>query len=154
MKLRIKHLFGLILLSRLLLPCLALSAAPIRVIEPSAIPYSAFLSKAEFDLRFPGEQHKDPNSIQSGWYVVYKHESLTYYFGPTALHSIGRDSTNQLREIIERAVKERPSITNYSLELIKIPRVVPVSDPVSGTENSENTTPFSLWQIFKKLLFW
>ncbi len=101
-------------LALLLLP-LMLSA--VRVIEEEAIPFAGFLSKAEFDQRYPGEQVEDLSQLDPGWYVIYEHESLSYYFGPILLKSTGEDYLAQLEEIVEKAVAQRPSIQGYRLEL-------------------------------------
>ncbi|TVP75929.1 MAG: hypothetical protein EA353_12950 [Puniceicoccaceae bacterium] len=94
-----------------------LQATPIRVIEEAAIPLTHFLTKADFDQRFPGELIDDPADLNTGWYVIYQHESLNYYFGPILLESIGQDYLAQLRETVEAAVSRRPSIQDYRLEL-------------------------------------
>lgn len=95
-------------------PCGALGA---RVIEEAAIPFTAFLSKADFDDRFPGEEIEDLSLLDPGWYVIYEHESLSYYFGPVLLESTGHDYLEQLREIVGDAVDQRPTIEGYRLEL-------------------------------------
>ena len=89
----------------------------IRVIDETAIPYTAFLSKAEFDQRFPGQIKSDPAELDSGWYVIYEHENLGYYFGPVALESVGRDYLARLTQTVEAAVEQRPDIEGYRLEL-------------------------------------
>jgi hypothetical protein len=111
-------------LKRLVLPVFifpfiaaTLQAAPIRVIDETAIPFTGFLSKAEFDQRYPGEMIEDPAQLDTGWYVIYAHESLNYYFGPILLESTGEDYLQQLTKTVEAAVAQRPSIQNYRLEL-------------------------------------
>ena len=94
---------------------LAQSASEIRVIEESAIPYAGFLSKANFDQRFPGQTKPSPADLDSGWYVIYEHESLSYYFGPILLESTGKDYFAQLTQTVEAAVQQRPTITDYRL---------------------------------------
>ena len=96
----------------LVLPAL-LQARPIRVINEAAIPFAGFLSKVDFDQRYPGDLFDDSAKIDTGWYVIYEHESLNYYFGPILLESIGKDYLDQLSEIVEVAVMQRPSIQDY-----------------------------------------
>ena len=98
------------------LPAL-LQARPIRVIDAAAIPFSGFLSKVDFDQRYPGDLYDYSSKIDTGWYVIYEHESLNYYFGPILLESIGKDYLDQLSEIVEFAIMQRPSIQDYRLEL-------------------------------------
>ena len=111
----------------------AQGSSEIRVIEESSIPYLGFLSKAEFDQRFPGEMQSGPADLDSGWYVIYEHEQLNYYFGPILLESTGKDYLEQLTETVEAAVQQRPSITEYRLELSFEPSAAP-----SASEDSES----------------
>jgi hypothetical protein len=105
----------LFILAFLLLLPAAVSAA--RVMAAQAIPYTSFLSKADFDRRFPGERVSDLSQLDPGWYVIYEHGSLAYYFGPVLLQSTGQDYFDELTETVEAAVAERPSIRDYRLEL-------------------------------------
>ena len=119
----------------LLLPA-AVSAA--RVMEAQAIPYTSFLSKADFDQRFPGEQVSDLSQLNPGWYVIYEHESLAYYFGPVLLQSTGQDYFDELTETVEAAVAERPSIRDYRLELSYEPSAA--EDGVGTAESEREPT--------------
>ncbi len=151
------HAFGYVFI------CIAatLTATPIRVIEESAIPFAGFLSKADFDQRYPGELLDDPATLDIGWYVIYEHESLNYYFGPILLESIGEDYLEQLTETVEAAVAQRPTIQDYRLELSYEPSASS-SDSSSTTEPpSEPSTPnplppqtepkSSFWGFIKKI---
>lgn len=123
--------------------CLFLSAialgqsAGIRVIEEEAIPFSGFLSKADFDQRFPGTIVSDLSTIDAGWYVIYEHESAAYYFGPIFLESTGQDYFQQLEAIVSRAVAVRPSIEGFRLELSYEPQL-PASSRSTTINNSPN----------------
>ena len=112
----------------------SLQAAPLRVIDETAIPFMSFLAKADFDQRYPGELIEVPAKLDSGWYVIYEHESLNYYFGPILLESIGQDYLDQLTETVEAAVAERPSIKDYRLELSYEPREPQTAEPADGNE--------------------
>ena len=94
-----------------------LQAKPIRVIDEAAIPFTGFLAKVDFDQRYSGELFDDPAKLDTGWYVIYEHESLNYYFGPILLESIGKDYLDQLSRVVQVAVMQRPSIQDYRLEL-------------------------------------
>ena len=111
----------------------AQGASEIRVINESAISYTGFLSKARFDQRFPGQIKSSPAELGSGWYVIYEHESLSYYFGPILLESTGQDYLEQLTQTVEAAVQQRPSITDYRLELSFEP------SEASSTEGAESS---------------
>ncbi len=101
----------------------------IRVIEETAILFTGFLSKADFDKRFPGQLFNGANELNSGWYVIYEHESISYYFGPMLLESVGRDYLAELRLVVDEAVDQRPTIEGYRLELSFEPQ-----EPSSGRE--------------------
>ncbi|MFQ3226511.1 MAG: hypothetical protein ACI8Z5_002783 [Lentimonas sp.] len=116
----------------------AQSAAGIRVIEESAIPYAGFLSEANFNQRFPGKMKSAPAELDSGWYVIYEHESLSYYFGPILLESTGKDYLGQLTQTVEAAVQERPTITDYRLELSFEPSESSTSESQSEDESAES----------------
>jgi hypothetical protein len=127
----------------------SLQATPIRVIDEAAIPFAGFLSKVDFDQRYPGHLFDDPAKLDAGWYVIYEHESLNYYFGPILLESIGKDYLDQLSETVEAAVTQRPSIQNYRLELSY--------EPSASTYDSNNTDPSTQNpppQALPKTSFW
>ena len=137
-----------------------LSAA--RVIEESAIPYLAFLSKADFDSRFPGELVEDRSTLEPGWYVTYEHESLVYFFGPILLESTSRDYLSQLEEIVAKAVAQRPSIQGYRMELSYEPTQASIpgggqgdsgerSDSSAGASPSQPPSSMGIWGFFKRL---
>lgn len=148
---------GLILIFLVLL--LPLSASAVRVVEAGAIPFTDFLSKADFDQRYPGKEVADLATLEPGWYVIYEHESLSYYFGPLLLESTGQDYLEQLTETVEAAVAQRPSIQDYRLELSYEPSQSSASsanDPNSGNSTSGSGSPQpapkpSIWDFFRRL---
>ena len=110
-------------------------AQELRVLPEEAIPFTAFLKKAEFDQRFPGETVTGPSKLDPGWYVSYEHESLHYYFGPILLESTGEDYKAQLETIVADAVAQRPSIAGYEIALRYEPSTPPdASSSESSTE--------------------
>lgn len=136
--------------------------AAVRVIEAGAIPFTAFLPKADFDQRYPGEKVDDLSKLKPGWYVIYEHESLSYYFGPVLLESTGRDYLAQLTETVEAAVAQRPTIQDYRLELSYEPSQSDASSPsASGETDPANPSPGSaspqpapkpsIWNFFRRL---
>ena len=137
------------------LPAL-LQARPIRVIDEAAIPLAGFLSKVDFDQRYPGDLLDHPSKLDTGWYVIYEHESLSYYFGPILLESIGNDYFDQLSEIIELAVIQRPSIQDYRFELSYEPNASS-SESKSTEPSTQNPLPPqappkpSFWSFVKKV---
>lgn len=129
----------------------------IRVIEESAISYTGFLSKARFDQRFPGQIKSGPAELDSGWYVIYEHESLSYYFGPILLESTGQDYLAQLTQTVEAAVQQRPLITDYRLELSFEPTTSGSQEGGSEQSDSEGNggspppPPSSFWILLRSI---
>jgi hypothetical protein len=110
--------------------------ASVRVIDETAIPYTGFLRKAEFDQRFPGETLAKSDTVKSGWYVLYSQESLQYLFGPMSLQSTSQDYLDQLREIVKGAIAQRPEISDYTLQLLKTP--FDINNLPDATESSKD----------------
>jgi hypothetical protein len=131
-------------------------ATPIRVIDEVAIPFAGFLSKVDFDQRYPGDLLDDPAKLDTGWYVIYEHESLNYYFGPILLESIGKDYLDQLSRVVQLAVMQRPSIQDYRLELSFEPSASS-SESKSTEPSTQNPLPPqappkpSFWSFVKKI---
>ena len=151
-----------VVLSLLAASCLfAQDSSGIRVIEESAIPYAGFLSKASFDQRFPGKMKSGPADLDSGWYVIYEHESLSYYFGPILLESTGKDYLGQLTQTVEAAVQQRPTITDYRLELSFEPSETSSAEGAEHPEESESNNygspppppppAFDIWSLIRSV---
>jgi hypothetical protein len=136
------------------LSLLAQTGREIRVISESAIPYTGFLAKAEFDKRYPGQLKSDPSELDSGWYVIYEHESLNYYFGPILLESTGKDYLEQLRTVVDSAVEQRPTITDYRLELSYEPSASSTSASDSAESDQSETSTSAPAQQEPQPSFW
>jgi hypothetical protein len=139
---------------------LAQSASGIRVIEESAISYAGFLSKARFDQRFPGQIKSVPAELDSGWYVIYEHERLNYYFGPILLESTGQDYLALLTQAVEAAVQQRPSINDYRLELSFEPSESSTSESEDENKSAESgygspppppPPPSNIWSLIRSI---
>lgn len=137
-------------------------SASVRLIDETAIPYTGFLRKAEFDQRFPGKKLDDTADLLYGWFVIYTHQDLQYYFGPITLESTGRDYLQQLKSIVSQAVEQRPGLADHSLRLEKAPFSANSSatpsavDPRNANDassekgnSSGKVQSFSLWGIIK-----
>lgn len=130
-------------------PSLVWSDVGIRVIDESAISYMEFLSKVDFDQRFPGQIKSDPADLDVGWYVIYTHKKLNYYFGPILLQSTGQDYLSQLTQLVDAAVNQRPDIQGYQLVLSYEPSIENSVDKGRsgdsaggfGNDESENKPP-------------
>lgn len=110
----------------------------LRVIDESAIAYMEFLSRADFDQRFPGQIKTKRADLDPGWYVIYIHENLNYYFGPILLESIGQDYLTQLTQIVDAAVEQRPDIQDYELALSYEPSTGSFEDEDSSNGSDDD----------------
>ncbi|MFT4902251.1 MAG: hypothetical protein ACI81V_001537 [Lentimonas sp.] len=132
------------------------SAESIRAIEASAIPYMRFLSKADFDLRYPGQRLPQLTQLRSGWYVSYRHESLCYYFGPILLQATGEDYKAQLESMLVSALAQRPAIQGYELALTYEPQIEPAASapavPSVVPPQAQPATGF--WSRVRRIFGW
>jgi hypothetical protein len=113
-----------LLLALVLLPLLVglgLAHGGPRLLPPEAIAFSGFLSKAEFDERFPGRIIEDTATLPQGWYVRYQHEALVYLFGPVRFAATAEDYAASLRRIVSDAVRQRPELANHEIAVIALP---------------------------------
>ena len=136
-------------------------AASIRILEETAIPYTRFLSKAEFDQRFPGEVHRDGTGLAAGWYIFYSQESLRYLFGPVALRATGQDYLGELRTILADVVDQRPALSDHTLRLVQMPYDLDIisgqraetsrdsSEPKAEEQKKPESSGF--WGLLKRL---
>ncbi|MDP4884114.1 MAG: hypothetical protein NWR08_08270 [Opitutales bacterium] len=124
----------------LFLVALSTAHGQLRVIEEEAIPFTRFLSKADFDQRYPGAILDDPSKLDTGWYVIYEHESLSYYFGPILLESTGQDYYEQLKTTVGEAVDQRPTIEGYRLELSFEPKASSSSSTATTNPPAEESS--------------
>ena len=119
----------------------AQGTGPFRVIEEEAIPFTAFLDKAAFDERFPGERVARRADLEPGYYVVYRHRRLNYFFGPMLLESTGKDYLSRLETIVAEAVAQRPSLRDHTLELRYEPDTPPEAAREGASDDSERNPP-------------
>ena len=133
------------------LPLLAVAADAVRVIDETAIPLTRVLSKADFDRRHPGRTVADPSHLEPGWYVVYRHESLNYHFGPILIEATGRDYRDDLESIVKEAVAERPDLQDYTIELQRLPAASAGAGPGSSGTGAAQPNKGGFWSFVRKV---
>ena len=146
-------------------------SADLRVIDETAIPFTGFLSKSEFDKRYPSEIKADRSKLDPGWYVIYQHHALNYTFGPILLEATGQDYLEELKKIVEAAAAQRPCIEDYRLELSYEPNPAmqgsgresvgssggspsSESNGDSGNGTTSESDASSIWDFFRGLVGW
>lgn len=165
-QLKLRHSLSFILFL-CLFPGFVQANLSIRVIDESAIPYMDFLPRKAFDQRFPGQVKSDMADLEKGWYVIYIHQSLNYYFGPILLESTGQDYLARLAKIVEAAVEQRPTIKDFQLVLNYEPSTEwsentgksnqsgsdskRSSDAGNGEQSEEAQQPSGFWGIIRRI---
>lgn len=123
-----------------------------RAIEPSAIAIMETLSKQAFDQRYPYQPNFDPDSLVPAWYVVYKHHNLAYYFGPIRWQVTAWDYRGQLEQLLQAAMRQRPSIVDYELAVQYLPKTsAPVREVSQLPAPTEQPEPW--WLRLRRVFF-
>jgi len=127
-----------------------------------SINYMSFYTKQEFDERFPGKVITDKHPSDEGYYVVYQHENLLYYFGPDMYESIAEIYKEELDRVVEIVKGKRESLKTAKTYILKLPRDK-ASAPSASESTSEETAksgapkppePESWWsRLFRKIGF-
>lgn len=92
---------------------LALSAAWVfggRVLPVEAIEAAETLPAPEFHAAFPGVRASPDVLGVPGFFVVYEHESLRYFFGPVKNFGEARVWEDRLLEIRDDVIRQRPAL--------------------------------------------
>ena len=75
--------------------------------------YIGQMKKAEFVSMYPGTVIQDPkNDLKTGFYIVYEHESLFYYFGPADNRALLKGYKEVLDGIVVKVKEKRPSLVS------------------------------------------
>jgi hypothetical protein len=146
----------------LLLPILTLSLAwaneredppapdrPLTLLLPlESIPASGLLSAADFRARYPGIELETGIPFEDGWYLVYRHAGLTYFFGPEDDRAYLEPWESRLRNIVTTATEVRPQLESarifiYRFSLNDLFEALARQGPASGDQpqNGEGTAP-------------
>ncbi|EDY84493.1 hypothetical protein VDG1235_4124 [Verrucomicrobiia bacterium DG1235] len=107
--------------------CLALIAAHaiqaqeerIIVFPVEAIADGARFSKAKFNETYPGIDVTQYGLSDEGWYIRYKHELLTYLYGPLEELNYARRQKKLLEEIRLSVVLKNPSLSSSTVDIIR-----------------------------------
>ena len=103
-----------------------------------SINYMSYFNKAEFDERFPGKPIKDKQPTEKGYYVVYHHESLVYYFGPDELKVIAEMYKRELDRVVGVVKGKRESLMSAKTYIVKLPADAAHAPSLEKDKNSDN----------------
>lgn len=104
--------------SLLLVLALPLGAETL-VLPVEAITDSGRLSAAEFAERHPGIALDGTVPEAEGYFVRYRHENLTYLFGPVAERTAAERWRLDLEVIRDQAVAARPALRSSTVDLFE-----------------------------------
>lgn len=111
----------ILFLSFSILTCSLLQAQQEKVIvyPVEAIIDGARFSKQKFNETYPGIDVTMYGLSDEGWYIRYKHELLTYLYGPIEDLNFARRQKKILEEIRLSVVLKKPSLSSSTVDLIR-----------------------------------
>lgn len=94
-----------------------------RILPTNAISYTGYVGKQEFDTLFPGERIKaNETPSDPGYYVVYQHENLVYFFGPEPTFFAAELYKDDLDLIVEEVQVKRAHLKSAKTSVQKFPQ--------------------------------
>ncbi|MCC5804979.1 MAG: hypothetical protein JJU00_01505 [Opitutales bacterium] len=102
--------------------CVVVTAAAVsggRVLPVEAIDASATMRAADFNEAFPGVRATPDVLGVPGYFVVYEHENLRYYFGPVNGFGEARVWEDRLLAIRGDVVAQRPALATSRVYLYR-----------------------------------
>lgn len=127
------------LLLTILLPLTSLTLldASSRILPTRAINYTRYLNKQDFDSMFPGTVLKPGETPQaSGYYVVYQHENLIYYFGPETSEIAAELYLEDLDKVVGMVQSKRATLQSAITDIQKFPR--DITPPQTNASNNSH----------------
>ena len=88
------------------------------VLPIEAIRDSRILSKEKFKEIYPGIDISGQMLAEEGWYVLYRHENLTYLFGPLKNRRDAEPHLKEIQAIREAVIAKRKSLDSSEVRLI------------------------------------
>ena len=84
-----------------------------------AIPDYWQLDEKAFREKHGGIDLTGTGLSDQGWYVRYRHENLTLFFGPSPRRDDARRSMWELEAIRDTAARNRPTLTTSEIDLVR-----------------------------------
>lgn len=89
----------------------------------------------EFREKYAGINVTGLDVNDEGWYVRYRHENLTYFFGPIADREEARKKMWDLETVRDAAIRNRPALSSSQIDFVKF--------SYSGVYGAAGNTPFT-----------
>ena len=77
------------------------------------------LGEEEYNIHYAGINITGLGPSDEGWYVRYRHENLTYLFGPLGDQEAARQSRWDLEAVRDAVIRERPSLSTSMVDVVK-----------------------------------
>ena len=77
------------------------------------------LEADSFKQKYAGINITGLGPSDEGWYVRYKHENLTYMFGPLADSEAARKKKWEMEAVRDAAIRNRPALTSSQVDYVK-----------------------------------
>ena len=95
------------------------AAAATRIFPVGAIEDLWNLPADEFRQKYPGINASGLGPSDEGWYVRYRHENLTYLFGPLADREEARKRKWEMESVRDAAIRNRPSLSSSQVDFVR-----------------------------------
>jgi hypothetical protein len=77
------------------------------------------LTADEFHAKYAGINTSGLGPSDEGWYVRYRHENLTYLFGPLAEREDARRAQWEIEAVRDAAIRNRPSLVSSQVDFVR-----------------------------------
>lgn len=113
-----------------------------RILPTQAINYTQYLNKEAFDAMFPGTVLKPGENPQiPGYYVVYQHQQLIYYFGPENSEIAAELYLEDLDKVVSLVQAKRASLHTATTTIQEFPSDPKTTKPQPPDANSPPQPP-------------
>ena len=96
-----------------------LASAVMMIYPVDAIDDLWHLPAVEFRDKYAGINVSGIGPSDEGWYVRYRHENLTYLFGPIAEREDARAKKWELETVRDAAIRNRPNLTTSQVDFVR-----------------------------------
>src|ERR1035437_8097451 len=93
------------------------------------------LQADDFKVKYAGINITGPGPSDEGWYVRYRHENLTYMFGPLPDSDAALKKKWDLETVRDAAIRNRPSLASSKVDYVKF--------TYSGVYGKAGNTPYT-----------
>lgn len=93
-----------------------------RLLPLESILYIGLMEKKEFEQLYPGSDFDHPSSFLSdGFYLVYEHEALKYFFGPSDDQFTCDRYKEKLDKVVQAVQEKRHSLNSAKTYILRVP---------------------------------